>query len=338
MRHKTLTALGVVAFVLAGCGAAYHDAELTKTQTGGEDVAVQSAAYTPLKDFPRRSQRTSIAVYDFPDLTGALAKNDSFSELGKSVSQGADAYVVAALREVGDGSWFRVVERRFLEPVLQERRLITGQATEDAQRAHTQSERTRIKTETDSIEKDVEGLRANIYRDYGVDGLQAAKTNLPPIEQTLDTLDRYRARRISEIGKEIPFSAFVLGKPVQDIIPADYLITGAIVSYDHDVINGGGGLRLANFGVKERVRRDIITVNLRLVDVSTSEIIAEETVTQAVESRLVQGNTMTYVTLDRILEAEAGTAINEPKSFALDAALRVALSSVLRQWTTGDRS
>ncbi len=333
MHLKAIAALLSGTIALGGCAGVYHDAQMTKTQTGGETVAAQSANYTPLKSFPKRGQKTSIAVYDFPDLTGQMAKNDSYSELSKTVSQGADAYVVAALREVGGGSWFRVVERRFLEPVLQERRLVTGQFTEDAQRAHTQAERGRIKAETDAVDQDVEKLRSDVYRDYGVGGGQPAQQNLPPIEQTLDNLDRYRARRISEIGKEVPFSAFVLGKPMDDIIPADYLITGAIVSYDHDVINGGGGLRVANIGVKERIRRDIITVNLRLVKVSTSEIVAEETVTQAVESRLVQGSTMTYVTLDRILEAEAGTAINEPKSFALDAALRQALSSVLRQWT-----
>ena len=41
-----------------------------------------------------------------------------------AVSQGADTWVIAALKAVGNGSWFKVVERKGLDSLVKERQLI----------------------------------------------------------------------------------------------------------------------------------------------------------------------------------------------------------------------
>ena len=65
-----------------------------------------------------------LAVYQFGDLTGQQKPNDNFGEMSKAVTQGSSNLLIKALKDVGDGAWFRVVERELLQSLLQERKLI----------------------------------------------------------------------------------------------------------------------------------------------------------------------------------------------------------------------
>ena len=49
----------------------------------------------------------TIAVYNFPDMTGQRKPNTKFSQLSTAVSQGADTWVISALKAVGKGKWFK---------------------------------------------------------------------------------------------------------------------------------------------------------------------------------------------------------------------------------------
>ena len=66
----------------------------------------------------------TIAVYNFPDMTGQRKPSTKFSQLSMAVSQGADTWVISALKAVGDGTWFKVVERKGLDSLVKERQLI----------------------------------------------------------------------------------------------------------------------------------------------------------------------------------------------------------------------
>ena len=77
-------------------------------------------AIPPLVDQPI----ITIAVYKFPDLTGQRKPSTTFSQLSMAVSQGADMWVISALKAVGEGTWFRVVERKGLDSLVKERQLI----------------------------------------------------------------------------------------------------------------------------------------------------------------------------------------------------------------------
>ena len=65
-----------------------------------------------------------LAVYQFVDLTGQQKPNTVFGEISKAVTQGSSNLLIKALKDVGDGKWFRVVERESLQSLLQERKLI----------------------------------------------------------------------------------------------------------------------------------------------------------------------------------------------------------------------
>jgi curli production assembly/transport component CsgG len=53
----------------------------------------------------------TIAVYSFTDKTGQRKPSEKFSQLSSAVTQGAEVWVIQALKSVGNGTWFQVVER-----------------------------------------------------------------------------------------------------------------------------------------------------------------------------------------------------------------------------------
>ena len=312
--------------LLSACSMDILPTEGPQTFVGGEPLARLSTQYVPLGNLPKRDAKITVAVYDFPDLTGANLTTETGSSFSKAMTQGADALVLNALNTTGDGSWFRVLERRFLDALLNERRIGASQINETRQRLHVQAERTRLQAAQSLVEKEIQELRRQIEFDYD----QAQKENrldqLPPFDQSISNLERYRQDQLNIIPRESPFSTFVDEKPVEDLRTAQYLVSGAIIGYESDIISSGNGIRIVNTGAVNEERKDMITLNLRFVDAVSGEIVSNSTVSQAVISRRDQGDFMNYVTVNTILEFEAGMVINEPRTLALDAAIRLALS------------
>ena len=66
----------------------------------------------------------TVAVYGFKDLTGQRKSVPLIASLSSAVTQGADAYLIKALQDVGEARWFTVVERVGLENLIKERQMI----------------------------------------------------------------------------------------------------------------------------------------------------------------------------------------------------------------------
>jgi curli production assembly/transport component CsgG len=66
----------------------------------------------------------TVAVYRFSDQTGQRRYSERIASLSSAVTQGADSYLIQALQTVGNGRWFRVVERSGIENLLRERQII----------------------------------------------------------------------------------------------------------------------------------------------------------------------------------------------------------------------
>ena len=60
----------------------------------------------------------TVAVYEFLDQTGQRKPSPKFSQLSMAVSQGSANWVIQALKETGEGTWFRVVEREGLDNLV----------------------------------------------------------------------------------------------------------------------------------------------------------------------------------------------------------------------------
>tara|TARA_Y100000361_G_scaffold38386_1_gene32861 strand:+ start:428 stop:1261 length:834 start_codon:yes stop_codon:yes gene_type:complete len=77
-----------------------------------------------LLDLPIPNQKTVVAVYAFPDLTGQRKSSDNIASFSTAVTQGAEHILIEALRDAGRGNWFAVVERSGLDHVTKERQLV----------------------------------------------------------------------------------------------------------------------------------------------------------------------------------------------------------------------
>jgi curli production assembly/transport component CsgG len=116
---RALITLLAIGLLLSGCAG-----NLKNKKWSEPDVArspIESVlANTPPLDGPK----ITIAVYSFTDKTGQRKPNDKFSVLSSAVTQGAEVWVIEALKKVGSGSWFQVVERIGLDNLVKERQLI----------------------------------------------------------------------------------------------------------------------------------------------------------------------------------------------------------------------
>tara|TARA_R110000737_G_scaffold1098_1_gene3267 strand:+ start:614 stop:1369 length:756 start_codon:yes stop_codon:yes gene_type:complete len=77
-----------------------------------------------LQQLPYPKQKAVVAVYNFKDLTGQRKPSTKMALFSTAVTQGAESYLIGALREAGNGNWFTVVERTNLDNLTKERQLI----------------------------------------------------------------------------------------------------------------------------------------------------------------------------------------------------------------------
>ena len=104
----------LLSVVLSGCST------LASMPPKVSDIAYRQMTKIP----PPANGKIVLAVYQFADLTGQQKPNDNFGEMSKAVTQGSSNLLIKALKDVGDGKWFRVAERESLQSLLQERKLI----------------------------------------------------------------------------------------------------------------------------------------------------------------------------------------------------------------------
>lgn len=108
-----------MALILAGCGTignqirTFDEPVVTKPQLKQESTIAEPA-----------NGAIVVAVYNFRDMTGQRKASQMIANLSSAVTQGADAYLVKSLQEVGGGRWFKVLERGGLDNLIKERQLI----------------------------------------------------------------------------------------------------------------------------------------------------------------------------------------------------------------------
>ena len=105
--------------VMQRVGSCIEEAEVVKIPT-----------YQELTDLPPAETMPIVAVYGFLDKTGQRKRMDGVASFSTAVTQGAESFLIDALKTAGNGKWFRVVERTNLDALVRERQIIRS-ARED---------------------------------------------------------------------------------------------------------------------------------------------------------------------------------------------------------------
>jgi curli production assembly/transport component CsgG len=242
--------LFLTAIMLAGCVTAPKD--LVK-----EDPTL---SLPPLqKKFNEMPQldgkKITIAVYSFSDKTGQRKPSEKFSQLSSAVTQGAESWVIQSLKEVGDGTWFEVVERVGLDNLIKERQLIRS------------------------------------------------------------TREQYNKEKDKQL------------KPLKF---AGLLVEGGVVGYDSNIATGGSGARYFGIGANTQYRLDNVTVAMRIVSVSTGEVLLTVAVEKTIASIGAGADVFRFLDMGtRALELETGYTTNEPVNYAVRAAINQAVVELI---------
>jgi curli production assembly/transport component CsgG len=77
-----------------------------------------------LQSLPPPERQAVVAVYDFPDLTGQRKASPAGADFSTAVTQGGTSLLIAALKDAGQGTWFRVVERNRVDDLARERQIV----------------------------------------------------------------------------------------------------------------------------------------------------------------------------------------------------------------------
>ena len=124
--HRRLWSL-ILLGVMVGCASfappRSEDCRLVGI-TCPEEARVERVTLQKLLNLPAPKQKAVIAVYSFDDLTGQRKPSNKMALFSTAVTQGADNYLIQAIRSVGQGEWFTVVERNGLDHLMKERQLI----------------------------------------------------------------------------------------------------------------------------------------------------------------------------------------------------------------------
>ena len=116
----------LIVCLLNGCAAT----SLIKEQLTGnqfDDPIITQPKFLNRKDNllrPPNGGPIPVAVYSFTDKTGQRKFVENLASFSTAVTQGAEGYLIKALQDVGDGRWFKVIERVGLDNLVKERQMI----------------------------------------------------------------------------------------------------------------------------------------------------------------------------------------------------------------------
>ena len=105
---------------------------------------------------------------------------------------------------------------------------------------------------------------------------------------------------------------------LQPLLFAGLIIQGGVISYDTNIQSGGIGARYLGIGNSKQYREDVVTISLRLVSVSTGEILIETTVSKNILSTSISQDIFRFIEQGtELVEVELVNSRNESTTIAL---------------------
>lgn len=117
---------------------------------------------------------------------------------------------------------------------------------------------------------------------------------------------------------------------LKPLLFAGLLIQGGVVSYDTNATSGGVGARYLGIGSNKQYREDTVQVSLRLVSVSTGEVLTEVLVSKNILSVGISQDVFRFIELGtELIEIEGGFTENESVSIALQRAIETGVLNII---------
>lgn len=224
-------------------------------------IDISTPLFEPLEKIAPPVRKVPIAVYSFTDKTGQRKPSQNMALISTAVTQGAEIWMIQALKKAGDGEWFQVVERTALDNLLKERQIIR-------------------QTRETSGDKD---------------------STLSPL------------------------------------LFAGVIIEGGIVGYDTNTFTGGSGARALGVGINSEIRKDTVTVGLRLISVATGEILIALSSEKTILSTQISGDIFKFIDMGtKLIEVETGYTENESVTYAVRKAIEHSVLTLIKEGATAD--
>ena len=83
--------------------------------------------------------------------------------------------------------------------------------------------------------------------------------------------------------------------PLQSLMSANVMIEGSIIGYESNVKSGGAGAKYFGIGADTQYQLDQVAVNLRVVNVSTGEILSSVNTSKTILSYEVQAGVFRFI-------------------------------------------
>lgn len=124
-------------------------------------------------------------------------------------------------------------------------------------------------------------------------------------------------------------------KPLMPMQFAGMILEGGLVGYDTTTTSGGAGMRVFGIGKQTQWSQDTVTVSLRAVSVNTGKVLATVTVQKTILSTSDSATALKFFDMGtKAFEAEAGLTINEPGTYAVKAAVEMAVVELIKEGVT----
>jgi len=121
-------------------------------------------------------------------------------------------------------------------------------------------------------------------------------------------------------------------KPLLPMHFAGMMLEGGIIGYDSSTNSGGLGVRWLGIGKQTQWSQDVVTVSLRAVSVNTGKVLASVVVQKTILSSADSGTVFKFFDLGtQSFEAEIGLTINEPGTYAVKAAIELAVIELIKE-------
>jgi len=118
---------------------------------------------------------------------------------------------------------------------------------------------------------------------------------------------------------------------VKPLLLAGLLIQGGVLSYDTNIKSGGTGARYLGIGTSKEYREDVVTITLRLISVSTGEVLIEVLTSKSIISVGLSQDIFRFIDEgSRLVEIEGGVAENESTSIALQKVIEEAVLEIIK--------